>query len=99
MRLANRPPVRLPKLPLGTENTTGGIRGAKLRDRREIIKNLRDQPRDIDRVRRSERELLGERRIDQRLLGEALAIVERARHFQRGNVLAQRGELLFLRAR
>ena len=35
--------------------------------------------------------------IDQRLLRQALAIVERAGHFERRDVLSERGELFFLR--
>ncbi len=32
------------------------------------------------------------------MFGQALAVVKRAGHFERGYILAQRGELLFLRA-
>ena len=62
-----------------------------------MIKHLRQEPSDIDGIRRSQPHALVQHRVGKGLLHQPLAIVERARHFQCGDIFAERSELFFLR--
>jgi len=61
-----------------------------------VIEHLREQPANIDGIGGGEESALIERFIGEGLLDEALTVVEGAGDFQRGDIFAERGELLFL---
>ena len=62
----------------------------------EVVETLRDEPREIDRVRRGEIEAFRQFAVEEGGLHQPLAVVEGAVDLQRGNVVAEGGELLFL---
>ena len=63
----------------------------------DVIEHLRKKAANVDGIGGSEKGALVELVIGEGLFDEALAIVEGAADFEGGDVLAERGELLFLR--
>ncbi len=85
------------EIPAGHGHDQRHRRHRQLPVRRHVVEHLRKKPRNIDGICRSQKRALVELRIGKSLLHQPLAIVKRAGHFERGDVFAERGELLFLR--
>jgi len=64
--------------------------------RGDVVEHLWQEPADIDGVCRGQEGARVQLRVGEGLLHQPLAIVEGARHFKRGDVFAERGELLLL---
>ena len=82
-RLAIRPAVRLPKLPLGVQTTHRApcpVASRHLRERMEVVDHLRQQPADVDRVGRRQPHPPPERRRRRTLARQAMTVVEGAGH-------------------
>ena len=70
--------------------------GAKAHAGEEVVERLRQQAAQADGVRRAQACRGHQLRVGQGALHQSLAVVERARHLQGVDVVAERGELLLL---
>ena len=78
----------------GDDERNGSHRQLAIRG--DVIEHLRKKAANVDGIGGSEKGALVELFVGEGLFDEALAIVEGAADFEGGDVLAQRGELLFL---
>ena len=106
-RFASRPAVRLPKLPLGVENTisppsplTRRRLLPHLRDGVKVVHRLRQQPPDVDRVRRRQPHAPPQIGVAERVARQPMTVVEAAGDGVRPHVPAlavEHRQLRFLR--